>query len=358
MCCLAGTGPPAACSQVGGSRAVRPAGSCGVQLRSRLCQAARPLNHTRLAGLCPGCYPPETDADQPDPTLLPAGGSSGGSGSWGASLSATGSSLGRLQRSSSRRRAAGYSPVVHCGSIRQAAHVVSMRELPRECSGAGPGAARTGGSRSTCGSSDAEEDEDSLCVLMAGGIDLLAEPSSGSSSLSCAGPEGGAEPQSPEPDRCKLAGAAAAAGVLLPQLSLAALAASTTSGGSGSGSGCEGAAAGGSPGRLAAALERQRSLLACEDIGCVAAVTFVFMHQPGGRGGRGGGGSSAEVVCMRGSGQCAATLDRAGCRPRPRHAEWLVAGARLLVRDRSTGRVAGAGYVSAVLPGAGHGSLH
>lgn len=36
-------------------------------------------------------------------------------------------------------------------------------------------------------------------------------------------------------------------------------------------------------------------------------------------------------------------------RPEP-CAEWLVEGARLIARDRSTGRVAAAGYVSAVRP--------
>lgn len=33
-------------------------------------------------------------------------------------------------------------------------------------------------------------------------------------------------------------------------------------------------------------------------------------------------------------------------------AEWLVEGARLLVRDRTTGRTSGAGYVTAARPAA------
>lgn len=47
----------------------------------------------------------------------------------------------QLRRSGSRRRAGAYIPVVHCGSIRQAAHVVAMRELPRSAAAATAAAA-------------------------------------------------------------------------------------------------------------------------------------------------------------------------------------------------------------------------
>ncbi|PRW57468.1 Two-component response regulator ARR14 isoform 1 [Chlorella sorokiniana] len=179
--------------------------------------------HWPARGLLSGRYPPEGEADQPDPELgadlrpssslgalgtSPGGAASDGGGSFGGRAQ----SLGRLQRSSSRRRGGAYIPVIHCGSIRQAAQLA------------------------------------------------------GSGSSGC------------------------------PMHTAS----------SGSTSGCEG---GGTAGGSGAALERQRSLLPSSDIGCLAAVTFTFMHQP----------------------------------------EWLVEGARMIARDRSTGRVAAAGYVSAPL---------
>lgn len=268
-------------------------------------------------GLLSGRYPPdEGQADAPEPCLVPAGGSSYDLATGGNSTEGlAGSSLGAQRPNSlgsgklhSRRRPAAYIPVVHCGSIRQAAQVVAMQELslPRSglavsCGGGG-GASLVEGC--SAGSGEEGEAEDLFSAL-----DLMTEPSGGSS---IGGAAGGAASElavghALQPDLCKLAGALAAAGMLLPQPW------------PGSGPGCsssgEGAgtqrAAGGSPGgQLAAALERQRSLFPSEDIGCVAAVTFTFMHQP----------------------------------------EWLVEGARLIVRDRTTSRTAAAGYVMAVHP--------
>jgi hypothetical protein len=152
-----------------------------------------------------------------------------------------------------------------------------MRELPPTL-GSSVGAAGGEGAA-------AEEEEDALAALL--GSDFAAEPSSGSVSASVAATG------STQPDIQRLAGAMAAAGVLLPKplpnstpSSSSCLGASTVSGSASSGhaSGGEGAvgAAACRPGaQLAAALERQRSALACDDIGCLAAVTFCFMHQPG-----------------------------------------------------------------------------
>jgi hypothetical protein len=165
----------------------------------------------------------------------------------------------------------------------------------------------SGSGSSEAGDGPEGEDSDPLAALV--GADLFAEPSGGSSSCCAARAGTGAEAPTGQPDFCRLAGAMAAAGVLLPPQ----LAGSGSSGcpmhtaSSGSTSGCEG---GGTAGGSGAALERQRSLLPSSDIGCLAAVTFTFMHQP----------------------------------------EWLVEGARMIARDRSTGRVAAAGYVSAVRP--------
>lgn len=154
-----------------------------------------------------------------------------------------------------------------------------MRELPHSsgCSELGQLDFLGFGSGSEDGQPESEEEEgqDLLAALM--GADLFAEPSGGSSSCGA-----GASSTAPagQPDWCRLAGAVAAAGVLLPQP----LAGSGGSGcamhtaSSGSTSGCEGSgAAGGSPGPLG----RQRSLLLSSDIGCLAAVTLRFMHQPG-----------------------------------------------------------------------------
>ena len=201
----------------------------------------------------------------------------------------------QLHRGSARRRNAAYIPVVHCGSIRQAAQVVGMRELalalPSTSSGSGSGSGSSAGG-------DAEErgeyeEEDCFSSLL--GCDLMTEPSGGSipssATAAAAARTAGCSSGALQPDLCRLAGAVAAAGVLLPQPPLSS--AGAASGSSGSASSGEGGAGWGatapaaapqpgSPrGQLAAALERQRSLLACDDIGCLAAVTFAFQHQPG-----------------------------------------------------------------------------
>lgn len=194
----------------------------------------------------------------------------------------------QLQRSSSRRRGGAYIPVIHCGSIRQAAQVVAMRELPHSCGCRDLGGLGDldllgfGSGSSEAGDGEEGEESDPLAALM--GADLFAEPSGGSSSC-CAGADTSAEAApAGQPDLCRLAGAMAAAGVLLPQQ----LAGSGGSGcpllmhtaSSGSTSGCEGG--GGAAAGHGAQPERQRSPLPSSDIGCLAAVTFTFMHQPGG----------------------------------------------------------------------------
>ncbi|KAL4421140.1 hypothetical protein ABPG77_000775 [Micractinium sp. CCAP 211/92] len=344
--------------------------------------------HWPARGLLSGRYPPQGERDEPDPDLLsPAGtplarslGASAASDSGDGGLAAASSSLGALQlgrgkRSSSRARAGplSYIPVVHCGSIRQAARVVAMRELPP----AGPsrahdangglgsdgGTCRAGSAVNSssildsladllggheCGAASGAEgnqtgpaaDEDSLALVAAGG--LFAEPSSSRLELAAA-PHAGATPghhtsthlpkRPDEPDQERLAGAVAAAGVLLPLQRLQGDSpASSCQGGSaaasassGHASGSEGAASAGSVSGaaaaagtrshrrdLAAALQRQCSLAGCQDIGCIVAVAFRWEHNP----------------------------------------EWLVEGARLIVRDRTTGRTSGAGYVASVQPAA------
>lgn len=308
--------------------------------------SSRSSQHPLPQRLPAGRYPPEGEADQPDPELgpdlrpsssslgalgtSPGGAASDGGGSFGGRAQSLGrvslrrvglacvaccafgstvpgpalftllpctsclstaytclptsSTCAQLQRSGSRRRGGAYIPVIHCGSIRQAAQVVAMRELPhsRGCGDlAGLDLLGFGSSSSEGGGSQEDEDSDPLAALM--GADLFAEPSGGSSSF-CVGAGTSGEAAAAQPDLCRLAGAVAAAGVLLPQ-QLAGSGGSgfaTLTASSGSTSGCEGAGpAGGSCG---APLERQRSLLPSSDIGCLAAVTFTFMHQPGGRG--------------------------------------------------------------------------
>lgn len=174
-----------------------------------------------------------------------------------------------------------------------------MRELPR-CV-ASPSA------------SDGEDVEDPLSELLGG--ELSAEPSGGSGSLGTAAGRSSGEPLPLDVDIERLAGAVAAAGVLLPP-ALAGIGGASTAAGSrmasassGSASGCEGAAA---PRAVPAAggaqdlqqgpatLARQRSLLPAEDIGCVASVTFSFMHQEGTC--RGGGAicGALRVSCTAG----------------------------------------------------------
>ncbi|KAL4451725.1 hypothetical protein ABPG75_007387 [Micractinium tetrahymenae] len=336
--------------------------------------------HWPARGLLSGCYPPEGECDEPDPHLSPAGtplarslGTSAASDSGDCGLAAAGGSLGARQpslgkRSSSRRHGGSlsYIPVVHCGSIRQAARVVAMRELPAARGGwaqgadaggdgtAGGGTLGDGAStflngdvfdsladllggpedvaRAGAGQGRAEaEEEDPLATLAAG--DLFAEPSGSSSCCRAAVSLGGADAghssstSALQPDLRQLAGAVAAAGVLLPlQPPQGGTPAGSCPGGSATASASSGHASGGeapvsscaaagaagaaardSPGsQLAAALQRQCSLAGWQDIGCVAAVTFRWMHNP----------------------------------------EWLVEGARLIVRDRTTGRTSGAGYVT------------
>lgn len=187
------------------------------------------------------------------------------------------------------------------------------------------------------GQMEAAAEEDPLALLAAG--DFFAEPSGGSLGCAAAARAGatagchtGGAP-AVQPDMKRLAGAVAAAGVLLPVQQLqggspasscrgGSAAASASSGHASGGegpataghaSGVPAAAGAGSHGRqLAAALQRQCSLAGCQDLGCIAAVTLRWMHNP----------------------------------------EWLVEGARLLVRDRTTGRTSGAGYVTAARPAA------
>lgn len=203
-----------------------------------------------------------------------------------------------------------------------------MRELPRSAAAAAAAAAGAG----------SDDDEDPFAALLDGDVQqLAAEPSDGSRSGAACG--------SQQLDARRLAGAVAAAGVLLPP------AAGGSSGGGFSGG------EGGSPG----AVERRRSQAACDDIGCLAAVTLRFMHQPGGSADQLQAGSFG--VCLQRSGGCLpanAGLQQAWMLPHtcptavlhdPCFAEWLVEGARLIARDRSTGRVAAAGYVARLLPG-------
>lgn len=129
-----------------------------------------------------------------------------------------------------------------------------MRELPRSAA-AGTATRAAAGSE---GDSEAE-DEDPLAVLLDGELPS-AEPSDLSSGTACS---------VPLLDVHRLAGAMAAAGVLQPP---AAPGSSSASSGGGSSGG-----EGGSP----AAADCQRLLAACDDIGCLAAVTLRFMHQPG-----------------------------------------------------------------------------
>jgi hypothetical protein len=167
----------------------------------------------------------------------------------------------------------------------------------RELALALPSTSSGSGSSSSAGG-DAEErgeyeEEDSCSSLL--GCDLMTEPSGGSipssATAAAAARTAGCSSGALQPDLCRLAGSVAAAGVLLPQPPLPGAGASSGSSGSassgegGAGWGATAPAAApqpGSPrGQLAAALERQRSLLACDDIGCLAAVTFAFQHQPG-----------------------------------------------------------------------------
>lgn len=300
--------------------------------------------HWPARGLLSGCYPPEGEGDAAVASLsladIPLGrslgaGDSGDGGLAGSSLGAQSLSLGK--RSSSRRRGSlSYIPVVHCGSIRQAAQVVAMRELPvgrgwGSCNAslANSGSGNASGVSSMAAAAlrpgeegetqravqqalEEQQEEDILAGLL--GCELCSEPSGGSSAAGamlgvacCAGAQ-----SAQHPDPWRLAGAVAAAGVLLPPPLPASCGTSAPSGSSSSheGEGPALPASASAAARQAAALERSRSLLACEDIGCLAAVTFRFMHNP----------------------------------------EWLVEGARLIIRDRTTGRTSGAGYVTAVHP--------
>lgn len=274
-----------------------------------------------------GCYPPDlNETEELDSAMLtPLGGSfdlasagsclahSGGSGSVPGSqqLRAHSAGPGRLHRAPSRRRLAAYTPVVHCGSIRQAAQVVAMRELP--AAGAAPApAGGTGGcvggfGSQQCGGfpSQLEELEDVLT-----GLELSGELCGASQ----AAPQPATQHSTPASYARELAGAMAAAGVLqhtplaaaaTPSSSAPSTAAPGASSASGAGSSghassgeatpastpatpaptpvaaggssCEGA----SGLQLLAALERERTAAAADNIGCVAAVTFCFMHQPG-----------------------------------------------------------------------------
>ena len=247
-----------------------------------------------------GRYPPEDENDAPDPhqALLHAsrscgaglggtssdGGGGNSSDACGGGLGAggscspllrscsSGSSLARLR--GRRARPLAYVPVVHCGSIRQAAQVVGMQEL--QC-----GVAVALGGGAAWGEEEGEE-EQPIGVLLQGGEEgegdaalelgepeALAPVSSGSSSAAAA---------AAGVDAGVLAGAVAAAGVLqhVPP-----------------------APPGASP---------KAAHAHAEDLGCVARVRLRFSHHP----------------------------------------EWLVPGARLVLRDRSSGRAAAGGYVSLV----------
>jgi hypothetical protein len=132
------------------------------------------------------------------------------------------------------------------------------------------------------------------------GLDLLGEPSGGSDHATRGGSTAGTAHHAFDP--AQLAGAVAAAGVLLPHaLPPRGTAGGASASGAGSSGGASGAAtpvaASGAGGlQLAAALEQQRAAAASEDVGCVAAVTLSFMHQPG-KHAAAAAGLSGELSC-------------------------------------------------------------
>ncbi|KAK9865507.1 hypothetical protein WJX84_004097 [Apatococcus fuscideae] len=88
--------------------------------------------HWPARGLLSGHWPPLDLPDGPTPKgpcLYDSGSDSAGGGSWNDRPL-----LGRTSSRVSKRRASagtGYAPVVHCGSVRQAARVVAMQEIAR-----------------------------------------------------------------------------------------------------------------------------------------------------------------------------------------------------------------------------------
>ena len=199
--------------------------------------------------------------------------------------------LQQLQRTlSQRRRGTGaYVPGVHCGSIRQAAQVVCMRELAplplRQQPGGGPatGAALATAGVEVCG------DEESIFSALAE-LDMSIETLSGGSSSSSSSGGGTptaaaagalqAAPAAQPPNPSLLAGAMAASGILRSWPSLAAEAAPARRGLCELQDGVPGSAPTPSS-LLSAALLRQGSAVADESPPTVAEVTFRFMHQPG-----------------------------------------------------------------------------
>lgn len=221
------------------------------------------------------------------------------------------------------------------------------------------------------GGADAAEAD---TLALPAGCGPYAAPPAGSPGCTAQSPNGTAGRHcrsSPacQPDLQRLAGAVAAAGVLLPQQHLqggspagsfpgGSAAASASSGHASGGESpfSSGAVAGaaeaaGTPSHLRlldASLQRQRS--GCQDIGCIAAVTLRWMHNPG-------EASPAlrlpAMRCCRPAGPACklrCCVSAPGFLALPPIAEWLVEGARLIVRDRTTGRTSGAGYVTSAQP--------
>lgn len=186
-------------------------------------------------------------------------------------------------------RRVAYTPVVHCGSVRQAARVVCVQELPPPRPGGGAGCVVDG-----C---------DLACAVTAAAALLGAAPEAAAraSSLSArcqAASPGGDPDQGPgsHAPRAAAAGAASTA-VSIPCAPAGGRALDPAS------TGTPASGAPWAPGRGEPAGGEGGG-----DLGCVARVVFEFCHRP----------------------------------------EWLQAGARLVVRDRADGCTAGAGVVRAL----------